>query len=373
MNLELREVRSRNELHTFIFLPKKIHHNDSNWLPPLWMDEKELFNKEKNHSFKFADTLMLLAWRGDNAVGRIMGIISHRYNEINNENNGRFCFIECFDDREVFHALITAVEEWARNKGMSALVGPLGFSDKDPQGFQIEGFDLPQVMTSTTNLPYLPELVAAEGYVKKKDIVNYLAPIPDQLPEVYQKIFARVSQRQDLKIIEFKTRKEIKPYIIDVLSLMNETFMEIYGFVPLTPDEMLEFANRYLPLLDPEFIKVVSNGTGLLVGFAIGMPDISPGIKRARGYIFPFGIIHILRASAKSKKLLMLLGGVKAQYRGQGIDTLMGAKILESAIRKKMILLDSHLVLEENLRMRAEYERLGGKVVKRFRIYTKTL
>ena len=374
MKLELREVSNKNELRTFIYLPKKIHSKDPHWLPPIWMDEKELFNKKKNHSYEHADTIMLLAWRGEKAVGRIMGIISHRYNDINKENNGRFCFLECFNDKEVVHALISAVEEWARGKGMTALVGPLGFSDKDPQGFQIEGFDLPQVMTTTTNLPYLPEMIAEEGYVKKKDILNYHAPLPGKLPELYEKIFARVNQRQDLKIIEFKSKKEIKPDIIlDVLELMNETFVEIYGFVPLTAAEKLELAKRYLPLLSPEFIKVVTNKNGDMVGFAIGMPDLSEGIKKSKGYLLPFGIFHILRAAKKSRKLMMMLGGVKAQYRGQGIDTLMGAKILQSAIEKKMSIIDSHLVLEENQSMRAEYERIGGSIVKRFRIFTKNL
>jgi len=134
------------------------------------------------------------------------------------------------------HELITAVEKWSRENGMTALVGPLGFSDKDPQGFQVEGFDMPKIMTTTTNLPYLPELLAEEGYIKKKDIVGYHAPVPEKLPELYEKIFSRVNLRQDLKIIEFRTKKEIKPYIISILELMNETFAEIYGFVPLTDD-----------------------------------------------------------------------------------------------------------------------------------------
>lgn len=373
MKLELRKVSGREELRTFIFLPKKIHRNDPHWLPPLWTDEWVLFDREKNHAFEHADTIMLIAWRGKEAVGRIMGIISHKYNEINRENHGRFCFMECYNDREVFNALISAVEEWAKEKGMTAIVGPLGFSDKDPQGFQIEGFDVPSVMTSVSNLPYLPELLGEAGYMKKKDILSYHAPIPRELPELYTRIFERVAHRKDLRLIEFRTRNEIKPYIIDVLELMNETFAEIYGFVPLTDQEKMEFANRYLPLLNPEFIKIVANSEGTLVGFAIGMPDLSSGIKRARGYLYPFGLFFILYAAATSKTLLMMLGGVKAEYRGQGIDTLMGAKILESAIRKKMTTIDSHLVLEENTRMRAEYERIGGKIVKRFRIFTKPL
>ncbi|MZP56806.1 MAG: hypothetical protein GT600_15295, partial [Bacteroidales bacterium] len=166
--------------------------------------------------------------------------------------------------------------------------------------------------------------------------------------------------------------KELKPYIVPALELMNETFKEIYGFVPLTDSEKQEFANRYLPILDPKFIKMVRNEEGL-IGFAIGMPDVSPGIKACRGRLLPFGILKVLKESKQSKKLLMMLGGVKKEYRGKGIDVLMGVKILESAINQKMESLDSHLVLEDNKRMRGEYERVGGKVVKIFRIYQKTL
>jgi GNAT superfamily N-acetyltransferase len=373
MKPELREVKSRKELRTFIYLPKKIHRDDPGWLPPIWMDEWELFDKEKNHSFQHADTLVLLAWHGNEAVGRVMGIISHRYNEIHNEKNGRFCFLECFNDQEVFHAMITAVEEWAREKGMTAIVGPLGFSDKDPQGFQIEGFDMPKIMTTVTNLPYLPEMLVKEGYTKKKDMVEYRAAIAGKLPDFYQKILERVAARKDLKVIEFKKRKEIEPYILSVLGLMNDTFVDIYGFVPLSDTEKIDLAKRYLSLLSPDFIKVIANDKEQLVGFVVAMPDLSPGIKKSRGYLFPFGILHILRASATSKTLQMVLGGVRADYRGQGIDTLMGAKILEAAIHRKMTTIDSHLILEDNMPMRGEMERINGKVIKRFRIFTKDL
>jgi hypothetical protein len=371
MSLHLREVRNHKELRTFIYLPKKFHGKDPNWLPPIWMDEWELFNKEKNNSFQYTDTLMLLAYRGEEAVGRIMGIISHRYNKINNENHGRFCFLECENDKEVFHALIGAVEEWARAKGMTAIVGPLGFSDKDPEGFQVEGFNFPGVITTATNFSFMPDLIEKEGYTKKKDMVNYHVPIPDKLPALYEKIFARVNQREDIKIVEFRKKKEIKPYIIGVLELMNQVFMEIYGFVPLTDTEKIEFSKRYLYLLTPDFVKIVTDSSGTPVGFAIGMPDLSEGIMRAGGRLLPFGLFHILRAARKSDKLVMMLGGIKPEYRSQGIDTLMGAKMLESAIKKKMRVIDSHLVLEENLKMRAEYERLEGKIVKRFRVYIK--
>jgi ribosomal protein S18 acetylase RimI-like enzyme len=370
--LTVKEVLTKKDLRIFIYLPEKIHKDEPEWLPPIYLDEWELFDKKKNKSFKYADATLLIASRDGKPVGRIMGIVNNRYNEINNEKHGRFCFMDCYNDKEVFHTLLTKVEDWAREKGMTSIVGPLGFSDKDPQGFQIEGFEYPLFMTAPNNSKYMPELLEAEGYEKKIDLVNYLGKIPEQLPPVYDRVLARLENSNEYKIIEFKSKKEIKPFIIDVLELMNETFAEIYGFVPLTDKEKTDFAARYLPILDPNFVKVIE-ADGKLVGFAIGMPDLSKGIRDAKGRVFPFGLFKILRDSKRSKKLLMMLGGVKKEYRGKGLDVLMGVKILQSGINHKMESLDSHLVLENNTRMRGEYERVGCKVVKKFRIYQKEL
>jgi hypothetical protein len=368
----IKEVLSRKDRKEFIYLPSKVHRNEPDWLPPIYMDEWELYNKKKNKSYKYSDALLLLAYKDGKLAGRVMGIINKRYNEIHKENHGRFCFMECYEDQEVVHALINEVEVWAKKNGMYKMIGPLGFSDKDPQGFQIEGFGYPAFMTCPTNSSYLPEMIAKEGYEKKVDLVNYVGPLPKELPEVYKRVLSRVSNNKEYRIVEFNSKKELKPYIIPVLELMNQTFMEIYGFVPLTDKEKAEFAARYLPILDPKFIKVVENDQGL-IGFAIGMPDVSEGIKNANGKLLPFGIFKILKESKRSKKLLMMLGGVKKEFRGQGLDVLMGVKIFESGMSHKMETLDSHLVLEDNTRMRAEYERVGGKVVKKFRIYQKDL
>jgi hypothetical protein len=178
--------------------------------------------------------------------------------------------MECFEDQEVVHALIKKVEDWAREKGMVKIVGPLGFSDKDPQGFQIEGFELPQFIVCPTNFSYLPVMIEKEGYEKMRDLVNYSAPMPLELPLVYEKVLSRISHNTEYRILEFQSKKELKPYIIPALELMNETFMEIYGFVPLTDKEKTEFAARYLPILDPSFVKAVETDKGL-IGFAIGM------------------------------------------------------------------------------------------------------
>ncbi len=252
------------------------------------------------------------------------------------------------------------------------LVGPLAFSDKDPQGFQIEGFSYPSFIVCPTNESYMPELIAEEGYTKLRDLVNYLAKTPEEMPLIYQKILSRVSLNDEYKIIEFKNRKQIKPFIIPVLELLNQTFIEIYGFTPLTDQEKKEIAARYMMVLDPKFIKVIEARDGL-IGFSIGIPDFSSAIIKSGGRLFPFGILRILWQSRRSKKLLMLLGGVRKDYRGKGIDVLMAVKTLEACIENKMEQIDLHLVLEDNVKMRAECERIGGQVIKRFRIYQKDL
>ncbi|MCU0460570.1 MAG: GNAT family N-acetyltransferase [Bacteroidales bacterium] len=368
----IKEVVTSKQLHDFIYLPEKVHKDEPNWLPPIYMDERLLFNKKKNKSYKYADAILLLAYKGNTSVGRIMALVNNRYNEIHKENHGRFCFMECYNDKEVFHALIASAEDWARKKGMSMIVGPLGFSDKDPQGFQIEGFEYPQLITIANNSPYMVDLIVGEGYEKKIDLIDYLIKMPDELPLIYQKVLSRVEKTESYRLIEFTKKKELKPYIIPVLELMNDTFMEIYGFVPLNDKEKVEFANRYLPILDPKFIKV-AEADNKLIGFAISMPDMSKGIKACNGRLLPFGIFKVLQESKRSKKLMMMLGGVRKEYRGKGIDVLMGVKILESAIKHRMEVIDSHLVLENNSRMRAEYERVGGKIAKKFRIYQKAL
>ncbi|MFO7852583.1 MAG: hypothetical protein ACQERS_12185 [Bacteroidota bacterium] len=370
--ITIKEVNTRKGLKDFIYLPEKVHRDDPGWLPPIYMDEWKFFNRKKNKSFGYADAVLLLAYRDHKPVGRIMGIINKRHKSLTNEQHGRFCFFESYNDREVFHVLISHVEEWARQKGMEKIVGPLGFSDKDPQGFQIEGFEHPQFITSPTNSPYMVKLIEGEEYRKKVDLVNYVGKIPEKFPLVYERVLSRIKSTREYKIIEFPSKKKLKPYIIPVLELMNDTFMNIYAFVPLTDKEKMDLAAQYFPILDPKFVKVVEKDNEL-IGFAVGIPDLSPGIKACRGRLLPFGIFKVLRESKRTTKLIMMLGGIKKEFRGKGIDVLLGAKILQDGINSRMETIDSHLVLEDNIRMRGEYERIGCKVVKKFRIYQKDL
>jgi len=370
----IQEVNSKSDLRKFIHLPAAIHKDHPNWVPPIYMDEWEFFNPRKNKSFQACDTILLLAYRDSQTVGRIMGIIHHKYNEKHKENNARFAFFETWNDEEVAAALIQHVESWARKKGMVRLVGPLAFSDKDPQGLLIEGFDEPAVIASNCNFPYQSELLEKNNYTKEVDLVVYQIKIPNPIPEFYQRIYERaVRLNHGLCVLEFTSRRKVKPYIHPVLRLLNSTFTEIFGFIPFTEAEMDDFANRYLFLINPRFIKVVVNRNNEVVAFVIGMSHIGDGIRKAKGYLLPFGIFRIFAAGRKSKQLNLLLGGIDPAYRGKGLDVLMGVKMLQSATALGKTTIDSHLELEHNSMVRAEMEKLGGRVYKRFRIFGKEL
>ena len=374
MDIEIREVKTRKDLKKFIYLPEKIHIGHTNWVHPIYMDEWSYFNPKKNEAFSYCDTIILLAYRGEDVVGRIMGIINSRYNEHKNEKIARFGYLETWEDEEVVGALLKFIEEWARKKGMKRLVGPYGFSDQDPEGFLIEGFENRATIATYYNFEWMTVLVEKQGYTKDVDYFVYKLDVPKELPEFYNKIYARATRKGNYEIIEFRKRKKLKPWIVPIFNLMNECYLEsnIYGYAPLSEKEMKDLAARYMPVVDPRFVKVVLVKDEV-VSFFIGIPDMTEGIQKARGRLFPFGFLKILRAAKKTKQLDLLLGGIKEKYRGRGIDVIMGVKMILSAQEAGMEIMDTHHELEENVKIRVEMQRMGGKLYKKFRVYRKDL
>jgi hypothetical protein len=374
MEINVRPVCSKGELRKFIHLPAKIHKGHDNWIPPLYSDEWEYFDSDRNKAFEYCDVIMLLAYRGNEPVGRIMGIINRKYNEIHREKNARFNFLEAYDDREVIQDLMNHVEAWAKIKGMHKLVGPLGFSDKDPQGYLIEGFHQPVVIASHCNYEYMIGHMKALGFSKDIDLVVYHIKIPHKIPEIYLKIAERARRNNPgIRLLEFTRRRDLKGWVRPIFTLINETFTNIYGFMPFTLEEMDDFANRYLLIMNPRFIKVLITERNEVAAFVIGMPDISRGIKHSRGYILPIGIVQILVAGRLTRQLNLLLGAIHPDYQNRGLDTIMGVAMLDSARKGKLSHIDSHLEMESNSKVRAEMEYMGGKVYKTYRVFGKPL
>ncbi len=372
MPVQITPVRNRRDLNHFIYLPERLHRDHPRWMPPIYMDEWKYYDPKKNKAFRYCEATLALAWKDGQLVGRVMGIINRRHNEMMKEKTARFACLEFTEDREVAHALLGHVEDWARGKRMTRVIGPFGFNDQDPEGFLVEGFEHEPTIVTYYNFPYVIKLLEAEGYGKEVDYVVYRLPVPDKVPEFIERVAERAVKKNNVRLLEFSKKSQLKPYIRPILALMNQTFEGIYGYSPLDHEEMEGLAKQYLPLLDPRFVKAVAKGEEV-VGFFIAIPNLYEGIVRARGRLFPFGFVHILRAMKTAKQLDLLLGGIKEEFRGRGVDMVMGAAMLRSAAAAGHEVMDSHHELETNTRVRAEMERGGGTIYKRYRIFQKRI
>jgi len=217
-------------------------------------------------------------------------------------------------------------------------------------------------------------MVEKEGYVKDLDYFVYKLQIPKEIPEIYRRVSERILKKGNFELLEFKNRREIKPWVRPILSLMNETYIEsnIYGYAPLDENEMDALAKKYLPVLDPKLVKGVLKD-GQPVAFIIGIPDMTAGIKKARGRLFPFGFIHILRAQKKTKQLDLLLGAIKKEYRGVGLDALMGMAMIASAQKAGFEIIDTHHEMEANVKCGQRMEKWEVLFNQNFRVYQKSL
>jgi len=359
-------------LKRFIYLPGKLHAGHAGWVPPLYSNERNYFKPARNRALTYSGYIMFMAYLNGKPAGRIMGIINNRCNEYRNERNARFGCFECRDNQDAAHALLSSVEKWATDRGMTKLVGPMGFYNQDPSGLLIEGYEYNPTFNTNYNFEFVHKLIENEGYSKEVDYVVYKIDLRKDIPVFYSGIYNRVVSRGDYVLAEFKKRHDIKQFIMPVLRLMNECFTELYGFNPLDNEEMKLLAKRFMPVLDPRFVKVVTKDNNV-IGFNIAMPNLSDGIRKAGGKLFPFGMFHILRSAGQTRQLDSLIGGIRKEYRGRGIDVLMGYPTLLAARNAGFLFADSHHELEDNTKVRAEMERLGGEVYKRFRIYKKEL
>jgi GNAT superfamily N-acetyltransferase len=371
MNIHIKNVSNETDLKIFVHLPAIIHKYHKKWVPPILSEELKYFSESKNKFFQYCDTLLALAYDKNRVVGRIMGIINHRYNKSHGEINARFSYLECYENEQIAIALLDHVEKWARNLGMDLIAGPMGFSDQDPEGYLVFGFDEEPTIASNFNFEYIVHYLESAGYNKDVDYVVYHVPV--EVPKFYERVLKRINaSKTGYNLVEFRKRKELEIYIKPILNLMNETFEGHHGFTAMDNAEMDSLAKKYLPVLDPRFIKVITVKDDP-VAFIIAMPNMNAGLRKANGRLFPFGIFHILRSRKKTKQLDLLIAGINKQYQGRGLDVLMGNAILKSAKDAGFLYIDSHNEDESNLKVRAEMEKANGKLYKRYRVFKKIL
>ncbi|HRO39012.1 MAG TPA: hypothetical protein PLY76_03975 [Flavobacteriales bacterium] len=367
------EVKDARNLRRYIHLPERLPGQRPNFVPPVWADEHAFHDPRRNAVLNDCDTVRFLAWQGKQCTGRIMGLVHRNHNRIHGERTARFYQLDTVDDPAVSAALIGAVEHWARSMGMQRIIGPFGLSDKDPQGAQVEGFEHPPVLATPANPAFLPKHIEALGYGKVSDALAYKTTVPREMPALYRRITDRLLCNGEYRVLPIASRKALRPWVVPVLRLVNESYKGLLGFVPMDEAAMNKLAAQYMPVLDPGLVKVVVDRNAQAAAFVVGMPDMGEGLRKARGRLFPFGFIHVLGAMKRSRQLNLLLGAVRPDLQGHGLTCLLANALLEEARRRGYAHFDSHLVLETNRLMRAELERLGGTVWKRYRVYGKDL
>jgi hypothetical protein len=372
MSVDVRVVQTRPQLREFIRLPFELHRTHPRWVPPLIRDEWRYFDSAKNPAFSKNDAALFLAYENGSPVGRIMAIVNRQSNRRLNQLHSRFGFLECGPNPDVAARLLAAAEEWGRNLGMNKIVGPMGFSEQDPEGFLIEGFEHESTIATYFNFEFIPSYLDQNGYGKEVDYVVYLLDLNSETTSAYEKINQRTLDRTGCRLLEFTDRAGLKPYIRPILGLMNDTFVDLYGYDPLDAAEMDTLAKQYLPVVDPRFVKAATIN-GELIAFMLGIPNMSDGFRAAKGHLFPFGFLKILSSARKTKQLDLLIGGVKAEHRGKGLDILGMTLLIREARKGGFRWIDSHHELENNTAVRSVMEHMGGRVYKRFRIYQKAL
>jgi ribosomal protein S18 acetylase RimI-like enzyme len=376
MSIIIKTVSSKKDFMTFARFANKLYKGNKYYVPSMPMDDLSTFSKEKNAAFEFSDAEFYLAYKDGEVVGRVAAIINHKANDAWKVKQVRFGWIDFIDDLEVSAALLDAVIEFGRKAGMTQIVGPLGFTDFDPEGMLVEGYDRLGTMALIYNHPYYPEHMKKHGYYKETGWIEYRLTIPEFVSERHKRIAEAVMERYDLRIIK-KTRRQIKKerYGQKLFNLINQTYCVLYGYSLLSEKQIDQYVDMYLSLIDTEMLTFVENKEGELIAAGISIPSLSEALQKCNGEIFPFGWWHLLKAMflKKPDTLDLLLIGVRPDYQNRGINSLM---ILDLVVRYNKLgfrYAETNAMLETNNRIHAMFEPFEKEVHKRRWVFGKDI
>lgn len=376
MAIIIKKVSSKKELKTFIRFNYELYKGNPYSVPDLYDDMLNTFSSKKNAAFEFCEAEYFLAYKDNKVVGRVAAIINNRANQTWDKKEVRFGWIDFIDDEEVSSALLKAVEDWGKQKGMDTITGPLGFTDMDAEGMLIEGFDQLGTMATIYNYPYYPQHMEKLGFEKDADWVEFKLYVPDQLPEKFVRISEIILQKYKLKIKKL-TRKEIKEkhYGQKIFDLINEAYAPLYGFSKMTQGQIDQYVNTYLPLLDLRMVSIVETEDGELIAAGISMASLSKALQKAKGRMLPFGWFYLLKALfiKRPKVLDLLLVGVKPEYQSKGVNALLFYDLVPTFKKMGFVYGESNPELEENKKVQAQWSAFESVQHKRRRAFKKAI
>ena len=376
MAVEIKQIATRREIKKFVKFGNDFYKDCEYFCPALIADEMNTFDPKKNPAFEVCENVLFLAYKDGELVGRIAGIVNHEANRKWGVKRVRFGWMDFIDDMEVSKALLDAVAEWGKSKGMDQLNGPVGFTDFDHQGLLIEGYEYLAPMASLYNYPYYEKHLDTYGLVKDNDWIEMQIFPPQELPERYARMAKIVEQRSRVRIDKVKNTKElVKKYGMTYMDVIDTAYQKLYNFQPLTDRQKKQYCESFFPLLNYDFITIVVNENDEIVAVGVGMPDISKALRKCKGRLFPFGWYHLLKElnSDHYETFDLLLIAVRPDYQDRGLNAVIFADQHPYFVKYGIKRVETTAIMETNFKNLGHWEFFPHKYHKRRRAYVKPI
>ena len=373
MSVEIKKVTTKSELKRFIRFNYEFYKDNPYSVPDLYDDMLNTFSPKKNAAFEFCEADYFLALRDGKIVGRVAAIINRRANETWNRKTVRFGWIDFIDDMEVSTALIDTVKQWGKERGMTEIEGPLGFTDMDAEGMLVEGFDQLSTMATTYNYPYYPQHMERLGLSKSADWVEMKIYVPDAIPEKHRRISDIIAKRYNLHIRKLKSKKEVRQSGVahDIFRLINDAYTPLFGYSRMTERQIDQYVKMYVPVLDLRMVSIVENEQNEIVAVGISMASLSRALQKAKGRLLPFGWYHLLKALMwkRPKVLDLLLVAVRPDYQGKGVNALLFTDLIPVYKELGFEYAESNPELEMNEKVQNQWQYFKTEQHKRRRCF----
>lgn len=373
MSIEIRKVTNKKELKRFIRFNYDFYKDNPYSVPDLYDDMLGTFSPKKNAAFEFCEAEYFLAYKDGNIVGRVAAIINHRANETWKKRAVRFGWIDFIDDINVSRLLIETVKEWGKERGMTEIEGPLGFTDMDAEGMLVEGFDQLSTMSTTYNYPYYPKHIEKLGFKKSTDWVEMKIYIPDEIPEKHKRISQLIAKRYNLHTRKLTSKIEIwrSGVAYNIFRLINDAYAPLFGYSRMTERQIDQYVKMYVPVLDLRMVSIVENEQNEIVAVGISMASLSEGLQKAKGKLFPLGWWYLAKALfLKRPKILdLLLVAVRPDYQGKGVNALLFTDLIPVYQKLGFEYAESNPELEINDKVQSQWQYFKTEQHKRRRCY----
>lgn len=373
MKVTIKEISTKKELKKFIKFPGDLYKDNKFYIPHIHSYELKTLSQDVNPAFEFCESKYWLAYKENIIVGRIAGIINYRYNKIHGIKYARFGWLDFIEDEEVLYLLLDTIENWAQEKKMDYIHGPLGFISFDTSGVLVEGFEETPTSFSHYNYPYYDNLIKKKGYKKEIDWIEYNIKMPDKIPMRIVKSASLIKKRYNVRNAEIRNKRDLLKYSDELFKLINTSYADIYGFTELTNNQVENLKNSLINFFIPNYTSFILDEKNELIGFGITIPSLSKAFKKSKGKLFPFGYFRIWKALRKNDTVDLLLIGVKPEYQNKGIHSLIFNKIGQTFIDNGIKYIETTRELEDNNKVRNLWPDYELRQHKRSRCYSKVL